>query len=305
MQTSIYLVCFHSYDRQILEGSGQYRKVEQAIQRGEWPYDNGDDPSFFVARKGGPLTWGVCRQNLRTAVRIGSIVVFFSFTPQPDNSVVYRLCAVSTVAEKLDHRELHRDKRFSGYRDLCINGLIAPVGKCWRHDESDRPEEHRHKDWLWRIADHGRMRHSEFDESFKTIYERGWFRETDIGRCLNMGSNYILFDRSYISPNPPEVARFSGGHHEVWSNQVLKDLTVLEAKRNHKRERDFLRVNNSSGRNVHRHIRFDLPIEKAECWRDRLIKALRQISNQQQHKALSSRGTGGLAPRSRERAPQC
>ena len=90
MKTSIYLVCFHSQHRETTEDcSGQYRAVEEAIQQGEWPYDNGDDPSFFVAGAGGPLTWGVCRQNLRTAIRQGSIVVFFSFTPRRnDNDVL-------------------------------------------------------------------------------------------------------------------------------------------------------------------------------------------------------------------------
>lgn len=115
MRTSIYLVCFHSCDRRTLEGrSGQYRTVEHAIQLSKWPYDNGDDPSFFVARAGGPLTWGVCRQNSRAAIRKDSIVVFFSFTPQPNNDVVYRLCAVSAVVEKLDPRMLYRDKQFAG-----------------------------------------------------------------------------------------------------------------------------------------------------------------------------------------------
>jgi hypothetical protein len=60
--TAIYLVCFHSEEPKSLDGSErQYRKVETAIFYDEWPYDNGDDPSFYVARQGGPLTWGVCR----------------------------------------------------------------------------------------------------------------------------------------------------------------------------------------------------------------------------------------------------
>jgi hypothetical protein len=51
--TTIYLVCFHSVKNDTLNGSArQYLVVEQAIRGGEWPYDNGDDPSFFVARKG-------------------------------------------------------------------------------------------------------------------------------------------------------------------------------------------------------------------------------------------------------------
>ena len=255
-----------------------------------------------MARAGGPLTWGVCRQNLRTAIRPGSIVVFFSFTPQPNKDVVYRLCAVSTVVDKLDHRVLCRDKRFTKYRELYINGLIAPTGDRWCHNESDRPEKCRHKDWLWRIADHRQMTHKRFDKEFRSIYEQGWFSEADIGPALRIGRSHVLFsrppDRADISPNPPEVARFSGGKHERWCDQALKTLPVDEAALHHKRKRDFLRVNNSSGRNLRRHIRFDLPIEEANRWRGKSIKKLTQISNQRQYQGLSSPGQSPMSTRS-------
>ncbi|HYV74191.1 MAG TPA: hypothetical protein VFB24_08045, partial [Candidatus Binatia bacterium] len=44
--TSVYFACFHSEPQQPNDCSGRYAVVEQAIANGDWPYDNGDDPSF-------------------------------------------------------------------------------------------------------------------------------------------------------------------------------------------------------------------------------------------------------------------
>jgi hypothetical protein len=126
-RTAIYLVCFHSVKPTSLHGAkGQYLAVETAILNGEWPYDNGDDPSFDVARRGGLLTWGVCRQDLRNSIITGSIVVFFSFTPLVTDEILYRLCGVATVTDKMNHCAIHRDHRFSQHRHLCLakNGQV-------------------------------------------------------------------------------------------------------------------------------------------------------------------------------------
>jgi len=95
----IYIACFHSQPGQdIKRASGQFEVVEKAILAGEWPYDNGDDPSFYQARRGNPLTWGVCRQNVRNAIQPQDIVVFISFT-KAAGAIRYRLCAVATVGQ--------------------------------------------------------------------------------------------------------------------------------------------------------------------------------------------------------------
>ena len=75
-KTDIYLVPYQSQPRERFEGcSSHFVVVTRAIAASEWPYDNGDDPSFFAVRKhGGLLSWGVCREDLRTAIRPGSIV---------------------------------------------------------------------------------------------------------------------------------------------------------------------------------------------------------------------------------------
>src|SRR5262245_52755814 len=48
----------------------------------DWPIDGGDDPSFVASMlsrpSGGRLSWGVCRQDLRNALDVGDLVVFFA-----------------------------------------------------------------------------------------------------------------------------------------------------------------------------------------------------------------------------------
>ncbi|MGC1187787.1 MAG: hypothetical protein WA871_10375 [Candidatus Acidiferrales bacterium] len=274
--TAIYLVCYHSEPGLHLDGSsGQFAIVENAILAGEWPYDNGDDPSFHIARRGGPLTWGVCRQELRNSIKPGSIVVFFSFMPRTQR-IRYRLTAAATVTDTLDRRVIFADPRFRDYRDLYLNLLIKPTKDGWRYGENDRERDARHKDWLWRIAIHGRRKES-FKSRNRKIYSSGRFADGDV----LIAANYILFSpkrtETYIATNPPKVAEATKekGATEIWSDSELRRLTVEKAGSNLDSGRDYLRVPNLSGRNVHRQIRFTLPSEEAVTWRQSLISALR------------------------------
>jgi hypothetical protein len=279
--TSIYLVCFHSEQPESFEGStGQFLDVEQGISTGEWPYDNGDDPSFYVARKGGPLTWGVCRQEVRNSICKSSVVVFFSFSSLDDGRVLYRLCGVTTVVDKVDVRATHGDPRFAQFRQLFINCLIRPEKGGWRHDETDRPLSQRHRDWLWRISDHRGVQQKQFDDRYENIYRKGRFSDSALSsRGLRLARNYVVFatdpPEAYISPVPPEVAIARRGEHEKWNDETLKRLTVHQAARFHKNGRVYLRTVNSSGRNVHRHIRFVMPTTQVALWRSQLINALK------------------------------
>jgi len=276
--TTIYLACFHSEEPKSLNGTdGQFRKVETAILNNEWPYDNGDDPSFYVARKGGRLTWGVCRQDLRNAIKKDSIVVFLSFTELPNNKVLYRICAVATVDDKVDHRAIHYDRRLRKFRHHYINGLIAPENGDWYHDENDRRDSQRHKDWLWRITDHQNPKTELFNKKYKNVYiEERFPNSAVISREIPLAENYILFsthpDHTFISPDPPEVAIAEKGQHEKWLNKKLRGLTVDEAAAH--KGRDYLRTARNSGGFVHRQIRFKMPINDANKWREKLINAL-------------------------------
>jgi len=297
--TSIYLVCFHSEKPKDLTGSsGQYCKVDSAVLQDEWPYDNGDDPSFYVARQGGRLTWGVCRQDLRDAIARGSIVVFFSFTPLVNDKTLYRLCAVATVDDKVDHRAIHRDRRLYPFRRLYINGLIVPEAGGWRYDETDRPAALRHKDWLWRMAYHRGIAQAKFNKKYSKIRDEGYFPDSAAGSAgLQFAGNYIVFaktpDRSFISSYPQEVAIAHKGRHERWSDPKLREMTVLKAAS--LGARDYLRTINESGRNLHRQIRFEMPTEEATGWRDDLISVLKKLDGSGKKRTVRQVRTSGTA----------
>jgi hypothetical protein len=296
--TAIYLVCFHSEKPKSFDGAkGQFLKVETSISKGEWPYDNGDDPSFYVARQGGQLTWGVCRQDLRNAIKKDSIVVFFSFTPLTHNEILYRLCAVATVDDKIDHRAIHYDRRLRRFKHLYINSLITPENGVWHYDENDRRESQRHKDWVWRIADHQNFKKEAFIEKYQKTYPEGWFLDSAVVSSeLPLASNYIVFsaqpDRTFISQDPPEVAiaEKGKGENEKWSDKKLQALTVGEAAAY--KGRDYLRTAKNSGGYVHRQIRFEMPAGKAKIWRDELIKALMEAEGPKKHKTKRVRTVG-------------
>lgn len=295
-RTAVYLLCYHSQKPDSLVGSDrQFCIVEKAIETGEWPYDNGDDPSFYVARQGGPLTWGICRQDVRNSIRVGSIVAFFSFTPMQGNQVLYRLCAVTTVVSRQDVRAVYRDKRFAEFRDQYINVLIRPAKGGWRYDESDRAKGNRHGDWLWRIADHDGLTTGRFNKKYAQVYREEWIPNDLLERGdLRLAENYILFstaaEDAYICKNPPEVAVAFKGEHEKWSNRQLESLTVTASAQYG--GRDYLRVANPTGRNVHRHICFEMPTAEAIAWRGKLIRALKAADMSGKSRHLANRLAG-------------
>jgi hypothetical protein len=295
--TAIYLLCFHSQKPVSFNGSQrQFLIVERAISEGKWPYDNGDDPSFYVARKGGSLTWCVCRQEVRNSIPVGSLVAFFSFTSLQDGHVLYRLCGVTTVIGKIDVRALHSENDFATFRHLYINSVIRPDLEGWRYDETDRPASQRHGDWLWRISDHRGLKQEIFNKRYEQIYRSGFLPESSLANGdLTLAQNYVVFStgmpNGYISGNPPEVAIARKGAHEKWSDKTLRSLTVGTAARFLTSKRSYLRVVNKSGRNVHRHIRFMMPSDEAVEWRDELIRALKAATARGPVGPVRARGT--------------
>jgi hypothetical protein len=273
-EIDVYLVPYHSFPptSRIAAASGRFACVERAIAAGEWPYDNGDDPSFYAARHDdGLLTWGVCRQDLRNKIRPGSICVFFAFT-KDRGTTRYRTSAVATVSDKLDRRSVFQDTRFHGKN--YINILIRPDGNGWVYDETDRHKGDRHTDWLWRIAAHRATGQQEFDERNTGIRTTGRFTDDDV----KIATNYVVFsdraDETYISPNPPLAAIAENGVHETWVSENLKRLTVDVAARLHPGQRNFLRSTGSGY--VHRQLTFRLPTDRAVAWRQSLMTALHQ-----------------------------
>ena len=289
---------FHSEKPKSLQGAErQFLKVETAIRDGDWPYDNGDDPSFYVARRGGRLTWGVCRQELRTSIWEGSIVVFFSFTPLATGEVLYRLCGVATVDYKTDHCAARRDGRLAAFRERYINLLIARSSDGWDYAETDRKRSQRHKDWLWRMADHMGLSKKAFEKEYDKAYSSENFPDDLLARGrLKLAGNYVVFSAdpscTFISPDPHEVAVAINGQHEKWSDKRLQALTVGRAAAKRADKRSYLRVINSSGRNVHKQIRFEMAAEEAIEWRADLIQALSQSAGTKRCKTEEARASG-------------
>ncbi len=276
-QTNIFLLPYHSEpDQDIADARGRFEIVERAIIAGEFPYDNGDDPSFYVERHGGRLTWGVCRPNVRSQLKVGDIAVFFSFTTvEPDSRyVLYRLSAVATVEAKLDHRAPFSDPRLKGSE--YINTLIRPEGFWWKYDETDRREQARHGDWFWRIADRQGNTQERFNELlFARVCKEGGFADAHVkSGVVRLAGNYILFsneaDKTLVAPVPPDVAVAEKGHIEQWNHQTLRRLTVGTAADHGKR--DHLRTLGQG--HIHPPIRFSMAADEARVWRSKLITAL-------------------------------
>ena len=136
------------------------------------------------------------------------------------------------------------------------------------------------------LADHRGMTQRKFDDRYAAIYRNDSFPNSALARGdLRLASNFVVFsdppDRAYISMNPPEVAIAVKGQHEKWTDAKLRELTVAKAASVLKNKRDYLRVANPSGRNVHRQIHFHMPTDEANRWRDELIAALRKATESQ------------------------
>src|SRR5438094_6462895 len=54
----------------IADSCGKPASLFEIAREDKFPYDVGDDPAFLSARRyGGRVTWGVCRPDVRTAIR--------------------------------------------------------------------------------------------------------------------------------------------------------------------------------------------------------------------------------------------
>ena len=255
----------------------------KAVELQDWPYDNGDDPSFYAARKfGGQLSWGICRQDVRKGLRAGDIVVFFSFRKFDETGdSEYRLCALATVDRKVSQSDIWQDKSLEVYRKY-FNLLIRPSGSthgAWEHFEPTVEGSREHHDWLWRIAEHQGFRKADF----KKLEETGCLQPEAIirGHPVVIARNYVLFSsdpaETHILSKPPVIASHSKGKPaEEWNqdkfSQAARRMTLDAAERANGRRRS-LRIRNSQ--RAHRHIIFELPRFQAERWRVEFLDLIR------------------------------
>jgi hypothetical protein len=223
--TYIYVAVFHSsYAGYGDDSCGKaYLPLSKALKLGKWPYDIGDDPSFFSqATFGSNLTWGVCRPQVRNRVKKGDIVVFVSVRRKTkDDPFEYCLCGLATVEAKVRQTDIWQEvelKRFQKY----LNLLIRPHrGNAWKHFEPG--SEDAHKDWLWRIANQDGISKNEFE----TI-EAGNMLSPNArinGHPVIVAKNYVIFsaspDQTCVLKKPALIALCdTNGEPETWERNA-------------------------------------------------------------------------------------
>lgn len=225
---------------------------------------------------GGPLTWGVCRQDARNQLNESDVVVFFSYLKFEDTGdSEYRLCALATVQRKASQIQLWDDpklRNLTKYFNLLIRPFkLTPGG--WEHYEPtlNGDKERIHGDWLWRISDHSGLRKKHFDKLEKTNH---FYSNDAVKRqTVAVARNYVIFSMNQaetrVLSRPLIVAYHSKMEHfEPWKrdrfSQRIKELTLDRANQVNGRKR-WLRIRNSQ--RAHRHIVFELPAREAGDWR--------------------------------------
>lgn len=239
-------------------GHAYYAAISDAKS---WPYDIGDDPSFFASQyTGSPITWGICRRDVRSAIEPGDWVAFFSATRDSiSRTTLYRFAAVMKVAIKIDQPSI-----FISHPEYCdyLNLLVRPKGRGWVHHEAGVPPKEWHADWLWRISD-GKLRK---DEVLRL--QNKFVAGTALP--ISVGKNYVIFesDQAVVAATPPVVAdHHVGAPREMWhsddASQQIHMLTFGSSKRG-------LRINNQQ--RPHRHANLPSPTNE-DAW----VRALKAV----------------------------
>jgi hypothetical protein len=207
----------------------------KAAQAEEWVYDRGDDPAFYSAeRLGGPLSWGICRRNVRNQLRRGDVVCYIGFEQRPAG-VLYRLVGHGTVERKVSQQAIWEDQGLEPFRAY-LNVIIEPIDGGYRHRELHTGGNH--DNWLWRLTDnrHG-LKEKDFepflDPECQQAFVPGQTRVA--GKVITIAANYLIFDHeapaTVLLADPPVVAiKRRGEKVETWFDDPLssrlRDLTL-------------------------------------------------------------------------------
>lgn len=220
----------------------------------DFPYDIGDDPAFFSARHhGGPVTWGVCRHDVRNAIQLKDWGVFFAVSEKPeDGTKHYQLVAALEVHKKIRHTELFE----TPYRHY-LNLLIRPDSSGWQHHEPALHHAEWHKDWLWRAAGTHAWRTPACRKDCLTETRNHSIPSETVRKVLaDPPENYVIFgSENAIRPQTPiSVAEYrKDDEQERWfcdeRTQRIKSLIFCGSRRG-------LRTTNVQ--QPHRHFHRDL-----------------------------------------------
>lgn len=226
----------------------------ESARASDFPYDVGDDPSFFSSSyHHSPVTWGVCRPDVRCNIKVGDWVAFFSaeHSRESPSTTLYRFVCALLVERKLPHTSLSATgSPFAGY----LNLLIRPRGAGWEHYEPGLRASQWHKDWLWRIICGRRHFKKEVVEAAGKSHSPGGPLMLG-GQPLPVANNYVIFSdgQSVRVPDPPVVATHRRGEGaEVWlgdrRSRSIREIVLGDSGRN-------LRTANYI---AHRHVRREL-----------------------------------------------
>jgi hypothetical protein len=260
--------------------SKPFSRLHDALLRREWPYDYGDDPSFFSQRQfNGGLTWGVCRADVRSQVQPGDVVVFFAFT-KSKKYTQYRLCAVATVERKIAHSDIFLSRDHKVYRKY-LNLLVrsSQTDTLWIHYEPGAPIEKWHGDWLGRIAPHRVYA----GKALKRLAKSDEIRVGALvdGVPFRFGANYVIFssDPQFTAcvQRPPTVAHAASLQAEKWRRDWLSReifRRTVGVAQDHGVQR-FLRIKNKSQHAHSPPIRWKVSTQDLNKWRTDLLQFLK------------------------------
>jgi hypothetical protein len=223
--------------------SNLYIAVYRRALDSGWPYDLGDDPAFQASENPGRrITWGVCRPNVRNAIRADDVVVFLSTGRR--TPCQYQFVGFATVETKIRRDVIWLRKELSPYRDY-QNLLIKRVGNGFKHVEPPHlGMKVWHKDWLSRIV----MPNDRGNTDFLALQSQHFLPDGAriLGRRVSFAENYVVFQPegvgSFVALNPPTVAEAGmNGTCEVWRkdhfSKQLRELLFTGAARSYVRTR--------------------------------------------------------------------
>lgn len=202
----------------IADSCGKSASLFEIARQDKFPYDVGDDPAFLSARRyGGRLTWGVCRPDVRTAIRPEDWMVFFAAERSEQSDVThYRFVAALTVENKVRQTEVFDSPAMRVYRHY-LNLLIRRKGSGWEHHEPGLPAQSKgHTAWLWRMSNRKTFTREELvaagarHRPGQSLLVRG---------IMPIAANYVIFGKAgIVAVNPPFVASYRKGHRtEKWN----------------------------------------------------------------------------------------
>jgi hypothetical protein len=241
-----------------------------SIHADEFPYDIGDDPAFFSARyHKAPVTWGVCRPDVRCKIRPDDWMIFFAAERDGSPTTRYRFAAACRVERKISQQEIFACQVESVFRSY-LNLLIRPLDRGWEHFEPCLRKPKWHKDWLWRICKRNDKSFSKEEIVVAGIEHQDGNPLTVRNSPAPITDNYVIFSKSQsiIARDPPHVATHDKGQSgETWRTDVRsKRIRALIFGIG---ERQCLRTSNPQ--QPHRH--FHRPLCDA-TWAEQLFSAI-------------------------------